>query len=294
MHIILMGLQKAGKALHADAHSYFFAALAVLAADMFHLPGEYIPVLAVAVVVWIVLCIFSHIPLRDEEKAAMVQQLLDEKQFNENVIIERDTALKDATDIKRRMDKLQADFEVQIGNLASMLCTQFYLRITERLRAEGFSGTSWDFLTPHPNEALTAGKEVRIKLTDADEYQTADVQFHPHSGVLSMRISKPVADVPQAPVEKVREIVQSSARKVDDGVLEDWLRQNASAVEDAGFEANKKGLTSYIYSKNLPGDKALWPRLGALLEQDEFYEHVEMTNDGLRIQIKNWGAQAVG
>ena len=288
MLIILKGLQKAGKALHADAHSYFFAALAILAAAVVHLPGAYIPVLAVAVSVWIVLCVLAHIPLRDDEKSALEQQLLDEKQFNENIIAQRDAAQKAEMDVEQRMRELQASADEQTGSMTAMLCTQFYLRITDRLRAEEFADASWDFITLEPNEALVAGKEVRIKLADAGNFLYADVIFAPRSGILKMNISKPVQDIPQAPVESVKKTVENSERKKADGELRAWLKEHASDVEDAGFEANKRGLTTYLFTKNLPADKSLWPRLCELLVIDEFYESAEPADDGIRIEIKDW------
>lgn len=267
---ILKASQTVGRALRADARNYFLAFFAAMIAAILPLPGKVYPVLIVMICLWAALCVLSAFPDK---------RLEGEKAFAERTIRERDEA-----------QEARAVSEQRANALEDLLLTQFYLRVTDRLRAEGFSDASWDFLTTHPNEALIEGKEVRIKLNDAGDFVTADAQFHPRSGVLKLNISRPVQDIPQAPVEQVKAVLKSADRKNADTVLEQWLRAHASDIEDAGFEANKKGKSAYVYAKDLP-DKALWPRLGELLEADEFYEHVEAADDGLLIQIKNWRKQ---
>lgn len=269
---VLNIIQSAGRALRADARNYFFAAFAALMIAVLPIPGKLFPLLFGLIIAWAVLCVLSAFP--DKTLNGYEKRLSEESEFAEKALRERDAAREERT-AEAQKNALFAD----------MLCTQFYLRITERLRAEGFPNASWDFITPKPDEALISGDTVRIKLNSAGDFASADVQFAPRSGVLKLSVSKPVQDIPAKPVEEVKKTVQSAARKNEDDLLEKWLKEHASNIEDVGFEANKRGKTSYTYTKDLP-DKALWPRLAELLEADEFYEHVEAADDGLLIQIK--------
>lgn len=274
----LNAMQSAGRALRADARNYFFAAFAALMVAVLPIPGKLFPLLVILISAWAVLCILSAIPdktLKEYEKRLAEQTGLAEKAAQEH------EAAEEARTAEAQKNALLAD----------MLCTQFYLRITERLRAEGFSDASWDFITTKPDEALISGNAVRIKLNCAGDFASADVQFAPRSGVLKLSVSRPVQDIPAKPVEEVKKTVQSAGRKNEDELLGKWLQEHASDIEDVGFEANKRGKTSYTYTKDLP-DKALWQRLGELLEADEFYEHVEAADEGLVIRIKNFDRKA--
>ena len=276
---ILKGLQSAGRFVKADIRGYFLAAFAVLAAAALKISGTPLAVFLILVLVWSALCIIGCFPEKDEKYESLLAKYKEENAYNETIIKQRDDATRKAETEEKRATKL-----------SGLLFTQFCMRITERFRAAGFPDASWDFLTPEPETALADGQKVRIKLKDSGDFVYADVSFHPRSGILSLDISKPIDDIPSEPVQKIQESLQKPERKNEDEALKKWLDDHASDVEDDGFSANKKGRQSFVYTKDLPSDKSLWPRLCELLVEDEFYDSAKPTEDGIEIAIKNFQA----
>lgn len=292
MKKLIRKCKEIGIQFRATGATFWLGAAVLLASALMHPPVQFIVAIAITAVLWAALCIASCIPDRllvtgDPEKDKLKARVKQEAAYAEETLkqLEKEQGKNDS--LAEQNDSLENGISI----LKKQLFKQYCFRITERLRLCGLDNASWEFVSLEPEKYLFAGTTVRLTLTDAGEYSTADISFQGSSGLMTIDLIKKLApNEENGEAAVVEKAIETGGKAEEIAILKKWINENASGIEDLCFDAFSKGKDSFTLTSNLP-PKEYWTRLSRLLECDEAYESVTSTDNGILIRLKKWKKQ---
>lgn len=289
-------LKTVAKTVRTEKGSALAAAFLIFTACVLRMSLDYVPLLLLVIVGWLLICLIPHLPQLEAERR-LAEQAITEK--NELVLLN---------------DQISHENNV----LKTRLMAHITPTVSALLRAHGFKEATWHFQSPNAENDLVANKKVRIFLSGCELCQYADLQYI-SSGNLLIEIIQPIlnkdtcevpskgkrvepdldilpdseeppepygdSDISYGEPSKEMHREEKPANSDQDAVLRRWINSNGMQVRELCFDAFEKQLDSLVMKNDLP-DKNLWSRLAAIMEDGGQYAAVEAVPEGIKIHLK--------